>query len=351
MVLNVLKVFGLGIIAFFLGVSITPILTRLLHSYKAWPVVSRTKAITGETASVVAALRKDEPLEVPRLGGILIWGTVFMVTMGFWLLSEFIHLSLFTKLNFLSRNQTWLPLFTLVSASIVGLIDDVLHIMNSGGYVAGGLALRKRVFLVAVLGLIGALWFYSRLEQSSIIFPFLGEIELGIWYIVFFIFVMISTFSGGIIDGIGGLSGGVFAAIFSAYLGIAFFQNQIDLAAFLSVVVGAILAFLWFNIPPSKFYMGETGILGLTTTLTVVAFLTKAVIVLPIIALPLVLASGSAIIQIISKRYFGRKVFLAAPLHHHFEAKGWPQSQVTMRLWVLSTVFAIIGMVIAIIGK
>ena len=141
------------------------------------------------------------------------------------------------------------------------------------------------------------------------------------------------------------------AAIFAAYTGIAFFQNQIDLAAFSAVVVGAIAAFLWFNIPPARFYMGETGILGLTTSLTVIAFLTDAVSVLPLIALPLVLDSASVSIQLISKRFFGKKVFLVSPLHHHFEAKGWPAYKVTMRAWILASVCAMVGMVIAILGR
>ncbi|MEK9166602.1 MAG: phospho-N-acetylmuramoyl-pentapeptide-transferase, partial [Patescibacteria group bacterium] len=154
-----------------------------------------------------------------------------------------------------------------------------------------------------------------------------------------------------VIDGLDGLAGGVMASIFAAYSGIAFFQNQIDLAAFSAVVAGAIAAFLWFNIPPARFYMGETGIMGLTTSLTVIAFLTDAVAVLPIIALPLVLDAGSVVLQLLSKRFFGKKIFLVAPLHHHFEAKGWPAYKVTMRAWVLSVVAAIVGMVVTLLGK
>jgi len=162
---------------------------------------------------------------------------------------------------------------------------------------------------------------------------------------------MLGLFSGGVIDGIDGLSGGIMVAIFSAYALIAFFQQQIDLAVFSAVIAGGTLAFLWFNIPPARFYMSETGILGLTTTLAVVAFLTKAVVVLPIIAFPLLLASLSDIIQITSKKLRnGKKVFLVAPIHHHFEALGWPSYKVTMRFWIISVIFAMIGVVIALIG-
>jgi len=162
---------------------------------------------------------------------------------------------------------------------------------------------------------------------------------------------VLAVFSSGIIDGLDGLAGGVLASVIAAYGGIAFFQQQIDLAAFLGVMGGALLAFLWYNIPPARFYMGETGMLGLTTALTMVAFLTDAVVVFPIIAFPLVLETGSVIIQVVSKKIRGKKVFRAAPLHHHFEAIGWPHYKVTMRFWVVSLVTALVGMVIHLVGK
>jgi phospho-N-acetylmuramoyl-pentapeptide-transferase len=166
-----------------------------------------------------------------------------------------------------------------------------------------------------------------------------------------------ALYSGGVIDGIDGLAGGIFAAMFGAYAGIAFYQQQIDLAAFCATIAGAILAFLWFNIPPARYYMSETGTMGLTITLAVVAFMTDAlgdgygVLVLPIIALPLVITVLSVVIQVLSKRFRGKKVFLVAPVHHHFEAIGWPAYKVTMRYWVLSVVLAILGMVVALIGR
>lgn len=350
-VLNVLKVFGLGGLTFFVGIFVAPIFIQTLRAYQAWPMRKRSVDMSGNQATVLQQIRHDEKIDVPRLGGILIWATVFVVTMLFWGLDYFSASELLNKLNFLSRSQTWIPFTVLILASVIGLVDDLLFIRNKGDYVAGGLALRKRVLLVGLIGFAVSCWFVTRLGAMSVFVPFIGDIFIGWFYIPLFILVMLSAFSGGIIDGVDGLSGGVFAAIFGAYMGIAFFQNQIDLAAFLSVVIGAILAFLWFNIPPASFYMGETGILGLTTMLTVIAFLTNAVVVLPLIAVPLVIASGSAILQMFWKRVFGRKLFLVAPIHHHFEAKGWTRPQITMRFWVLGTVFAMIGMVITLIGK
>jgi len=162
--------------------------------------------------------------------------------------------------------------------------------------------------------------------------------------------VMLAIFSGGVIDGIDGLAGGIMAVMFSAYGVIAFFQNQIDLATFCAAIVGGTLAFLWFNVPPARFYMSETGMLGLTVTLSIIAFLTDSVAVLPIIAFPLIATSASVVIQYLSKKYRGKKVFLVAPLHHHFEAIGWPAAKVTMRYWILSIIFAVVGMIVSILG-
>lgn len=351
MTLNILKVFGLSAAAFFIGIFLTPALTHFLYKYKVWRKEVRTVAPDGKPTPIFAELHKERETKVPRMGGILIWIIpLFLITL-IWLLSIFFQASIFGKLNFLSRSQTWLPLFTLIAASLVGLADDIFQVFGKGKYVAGGLRFSRRLLLVFIIALIGALWFYFKLEKSSVLIPFWEELNLGFLFIPFFILTMLASFSGSAIDGLDGLAGGVMAAIFAAYGGIAFFQNQIDIAAFCAALTGSILAFLWFNIPPARFYMGETGMFGLTTSLTVVAFLTDAVIVLPIIAFPLVVTSFSIIVQLLSKKFLGRKIFLVAPLHHHFEAKGWPHYKVTMRFWVVSVVFAIIGMIIAVMGK
>lgn len=351
MILNILKVFGLAAFAFFLAISLTPILTHYLYKYQMWKKKARNEALGGGETPIFNQMHKEKEVGTPRMGGVLIWSSTLIVALIFLIISKFFPSEITAKLNFLSRGQTWLPLFTLVAASLVGLIDDFLQVKGGGSYVAGGLSLSKRIAIVAIIGLIGGWWFYSKLGIDSLIIPFVGEVNLGIFLIPLFVLVMLGMFSGGVIDGIDGLSGGIFAAIFSAYAGIAFFQNQIDLAAFCAVLVGGILAFLWFNIPPARFYMGETGILGLTTALTVVAFLTKSVLALIIISLPLLATSASVIIQLLSKKYLGRKIFMVAPVHHHFEAMGWPAYKVTMRYWVISVILAIIGMVVALVGR
>ena len=350
--IDVVKVFVPSAVAFFLGIAGTPILTHYLYKHKMWKKrPGKETGLGGGGTPIFNKLHKERDTGTPRMGGVVIWGSALFTVFALWALARIFPSGITEKLDFLSRNQTWLPLFTLVSASLVGLADDYFLVKGTGKYMAGGISLRFRIGIVCAIGAVGAWWFFAKLGVSAVYVPFWGDIDLGVFFIPFFIAVMLALFSGGVIDGIDGLSGGVMAVIFSAYTVIAFFHGQIDLAAFGAAVVGATLAFLWFNIPPARFYMSETGILGLTTTLTVMAFLTNAVLLLPIIAFPLLITTLSNIIQVSSKKLRGgKKVFLVAPLHHHFEALGWPPYKVVMRYWVIAVICAVIGLIIAFIG-
>jgi len=350
-ILNVFKVFGLGAVAFFVGLALTPLLSHYLYKYKLWRKDVRSEAPDGSPVPIFQSLHKDREKKAPRMGGALIWLTTALVALIFWALKHFYPQPIFEKLNFLSRGQTWVPLGIMIAGALVGLLDDFLVVFQKGSYKGGGLTLTRRIALVLLIAFISVYWFYFKLGASSIYIPGIGIWIIGAFFIPVFVLVMLATFSSGVIDGIDGLAGGTFATIFAAYAGIALFQNQIDLATFSAVIVGAILAFLWFNIPPARFYMSETGIMGLTTSLTAIAFLTDAVVVLPIIAFPLVIESASVIVQLASKKFLKRKIFLVAPLHHHFEALGWPPEKVTMRFWVISIVFAILGMVVHLISR
>jgi len=252
--------------------------------------------------------------------------------------------------NILSRTETWLPVFTLFSGSFVGLLDDYFQVKGKGRYIGGGMSFSARLFIVIILGSIGAWWFYFKLGWDSIYIPFIGNLSLGIWFIPFFITTIVATWSGGSIDGIDGLAGGVMATIFGSFAIIAFAQGKTDLSAFCAVLSGATLAFLWFNIPPARFYMGETGMMGLTLTMGVIAFLIRSVLVLPIIAGIMVLEVGSIIIQLIYKKIFKKKLFLSTPIHHHLEAIGWPHYKITMRFWIISVILGIIGTSIRLLG-
>ncbi|OGZ19281.1 MAG: hypothetical protein A3F95_00440 [Candidatus Nealsonbacteria bacterium RIFCSPLOWO2_12_FULL_39_31] len=359
--ISVIKIFSLGALSFILAFLITPFLTGFLYKHKLWRKDARDKSIDGKDMPFFQKFHGKDETRVPRFGGLLIWVTTIILAFLFLLLSR-LDVWWLKKLNFLSRSQTWLPIFALASASLVGLADDVLQVFagsknflwrfweKNGKYIGGGIKLKYRLIMVVAIGLVGAWWFYSKLGYATLHIPGNGDILIGLWYIPLFILVMLAVYSGGVIDGLDGLAGGTFASIFAAFAGIALFQQQIDLAAFCIVIVGALLSFLWFNIPPARFYMGETGMLGLCCALTVVAFLTDSVLVLPIIAFLPALEAGSVIIQLISKKFRGKKIFLAAPIHHHFEAKGWPAYKITMRFWVVGIVMAIIGVAIRLLG-
>jgi phospho-N-acetylmuramoyl-pentapeptide-transferase len=283
---------------------------------------------------------------------MIIWGSVIITVAIVWVVDAIFQNTLTNKLYFISRNQTLVPFFTLIFASLVGLGDDFLQIFGHGKWTKDPIVLRYiKIGIILLLGFIISLWFYTKLGVSGIYIPFHGFLNLGYLFIPFFILVMLSLWSSSVIDGIDGLSGGVLASIFMAYTLIAYFNNQVDIATFCAVITGGILAFLWFNIPPARFYMGETGMIGLTVTLSVIAFMTNTVLLLPIIAFPLFATSLSVVIQMTSRKLrHGKKVFLFAPLHHHLEALGWPKYKVTMRYWIVSIIAAVIGVIISLIS-
>ena len=290
---DIIKIFGLSALAFFIALAWTPLLTYFLYKYKFW--------------------KKDALRKVPHMGGLIIWGTVLIISLLF------------------IKNISWLPLLALVLGSLVGLIDDFLSVKTRYG-----LRFIWRAIAVLIIGLFIGWLFYQYLG-----WPF--------FYIAFVPIVMLGLFGGAPIDGLDGLAGGVLAPMFGAFAAIAFAQGQINLAIFSSIVVGALLGFLYFNIPPARFFMGETGMIGLLVCLSVLAFLTNSVLILPIITLPLGITSSSILLQIFWVQVFKKKLFYASPLHAHFEKMGWPHYKITMRYWIFATVFAIIGGVIVLI--
>jgi len=357
MIIDIVKVFAPSVAAFIIGIAFTPILTAYLYKNEMWKKKAGKVDMSGKETPIFNALHKEKDTNTPRMGGVVIWFAALATVALFWMLAKVFPTEIFAKLEFMSRDQTWIPVFTLFAGALIGLLDDWLEIKGSKNHIAGGLSLKMRLLAIGVIGLAIGAWFFIKLDVIGIGLPGGGLLYLGWLIIPLFALVMTFIYSGGIIDGIDGLSGGVFASIFAAYAGIAFYQQQINLAAFCAMVVGAILAFLWFNIPPARFYMTETGSMALTITIAVVAFMTDSLgggyglLVLPIIAFPLVVTTLSNIIQISSKKLRnGKKVFLVAPLHHHFEALGWPAYKVTMRYWIISVILAILGVSLALIG-
>ncbi len=351
--INVIKLFLAATLTFFVGIGITPIFTYFAYKYAWWKKIGQKGgALGGGDTPVFDQLYGNKITEVktPRMGGLIIWASTLITLDIIWFIAQIFPSDFADKINFFSRGQTWLPVATLFAGGLFGLLNDALDIVTSIRGRAKGLSRYQIISVVALIATIGGWWFYSKLEVSAITLPFVGLVTIG-WFIVpLFILFMLGLYSGGVIDGIDGLSGGVFASMYGAFSLIAFFKNQMDIAAFCAAIVGGILAFLWFNIPPARFWMTETGTMALTLTITVIAFLTDALVPLLIIGLPLIATSSSVILQYSSKKILnGKKIFRIAPIHHHFEAIGWPSYKVTMRYWIISVVLAIIGTVVALL--
>lgn len=324
--------FLLSFMAFCIAMALTPIYTFLAYRYKFWKR-SRSTSTTGEILQVIAKLR-DRKRNFPTMAGIIIILAVTIVTVVF---------------N-LDREQTWLPLAALLSGGLVGLIDDILNVRGKGEGVAG-LRAPIKFAMITVVAAIGAWFFYYKLGYTSVQVPFVGELSLGLWLIPLFIFVVVSTGNAvNISDGMDGLSGGLLTSAFGAFAVIALLQGNFGIAALCLTIIGALLAYLWFNIPPARFQMGDVGSFSLGTALGVIAMLTNSLFLLPIIGFVFVAEAGSSLIQIVSKRFFHRKVFIAAPIHHHFNAQDWPKTKITMRFWVIGQVCAAVGVILALAG-
>ena len=350
MLSDIVRVLVPAAATFIIGMAITPIVTHYLYAFRAWKKQPGKRALDGSQALEFNRLHVEQEVRAPRMGGIVIWGSVLITIIGIAVVAKFVPSAEILKLDFLSRNQTWIPLATLLVGAFVGLIDDLLVIRPGGE----GLSLRYRLIIVIALASAIGWWFFDKLDVTAVNIPFADPLEIGWLVVPLFILVSLALYASGVIDGIDGLSGGVFGSVFASYAVIAFAQQQIDLAAFSAAIVGGILAFLWFNIPPARFYMSDTGTMALTLTIATIAFMTDdlgggvGISVLPVIGALLVATVASDIAQVVSKKFFGRKLLRIAPLHHHFEALGWPGTKVVMRYWVLSIVFAFAGAIIAL---
>ncbi len=342
-IFNVVRIFVLAALAFFVALALTPLWMKVLYKYKLG------KQLRTEGAPIFNRLHKAKE-GTPTMGGVLIWVTATFLTLLFWYLSTSVD-GFWSRVNFFSRGQTWLPLGALIVAGLVGLLDDFLGVMRIGPK-GGGLKMRYRLLLYALVAIGGAWWFYYKLGFSSINIPFLGDFAIGWWYIIFFIFVIVATsFSANETDGLDGLAAGIFLTMFAAYGAIAFDQGRMDLVAFIAAIMGSLVAFLWYNIFPARFFMGDTGSMSLGVVLGIIAMLTNTPFLLIPIGAIFIIESGSVIIQILSKRLRGKKIFLSTPIHHNFEAKGWHATQVTMRFWMISVIGAIIGLIIFLVDS
>ena len=340
-----IKIFGLTTIAFLVSILLTPFLTKILYRYKLG------KQIRNNGSTPLFTKMHMSKAGTPTMGGVLVWGTTVLLAVVFWFLDRTMDLAQFHILNFLTRKETLLPLGAMLGAAVVGLMDDYLDIKKLG-HEGRGFRFRFKVILYTLVALIGAWWFYYKLGFDFFQIPFYGDITLGWLFIPFFLLVVVGTsFAVNQTDGLDGLAGGVLLVAFLCYTVISFMLGKENLAAMLGVVSGSLLAFLWFNVHPARFFMGDTGSMGLGVLLAIVAFLTNSVYLLPLIGFIFVLEALSYFIQIFWRNVFHKKFFLSAPIHHHLEAIGWPEAKITMRFWILSAVAGITSIIIFFINK
>jgi phospho-N-acetylmuramoyl-pentapeptide-transferase len=326
--------FILSVAAFVLAMALTPVYTFVAYRFKFWKR-QRTESTTGELLKVFTKLHANKfKRNIPTMAG-----TVFVLA-----------IVTITLLFNLDRAETWLPLAALASGAVVGLIDDIINIRGGGKGVAG-LRSGLKFMMITAIGLALGWFFFEKLGFTAVHIPFVGPWELGWLIIPIFAFVVVATGNAvNISDGLDGLAGGLAAIAFGSFGIIALLQGNGIMAGFCFTVVGALLSYLWFNIYPARFFMGDVGSFALGTSLGVVAMLTDSLFILPIIGLVFVVEAGSSLIQIFSKRVFKRKIFISAPIHHHLEAIGWPETKVTMRFWIIAAVCSFVGVMLALAG-
>mgnify|MGYP001226359099 CR=1 FL=1 len=283
----------------------------------------------------------------PTMGGLLIILSIF-ISMFLWsdLTNPFILISVFSCIVF----------------GIIGFYDDFIKINNNS---SKGLKARTRILIQIVFSLIIVFLIKKNLSSdlnSSIFFPFFKNlvIDFGVFYFVVGVFIIIGSSNAvNLTDGLDGLaivpvmivamtftfiayiSGNL---IFANYLQINYINNTGELSVFCGCIVGFALGFLWFNAPPAKIFMGDTGSLALGGSLGAVSIITKHEIVLAITGGLFVFEAFSVIVQVISFKLTGKRIFKMAPIHHHFEKKGWHESTVVIRFWIISIILAMIGL-------
>jgi phospho-N-acetylmuramoyl-pentapeptide-transferase len=341
---NLIEIFLYSAFAFLVAVTIFPTFIKFLKQYKLTQKI-RQDGLSGGAAKIFQKLHAHKS-GTPTMGGVVIIGAILLTVVFSRVMAYFGVVDH----SILNRGETYLPLITLAAVGLLGLLDDWLNITESSKQ--KGLSAKVKIWSLLIFALLGALWFSLKLEWSILHIPGIGDFDIGLWYAPLFMFILVGTANSvNLTDGLDGLAGGLLATAYSAFAVIAYFYGLPILAVFCAVVVGTLTAFLWFNVPPAKIYMGDTGSLALGATLGVIAMLTNAVIILAIIGFIFVLETISVILQLFWKKHFKKKLFKVAPIHHHFEAKGWSETQVVMRFWILGAGAGIVGLIIGLLGQ
>lgn len=340
---QLIQIFGWTALTFILTLLLTPAYLKMAQKFKLGKQI-RDDALSGEKAAFFKEMHAKKT-GTPTMGGVLMWGSVLLIIV----FSRILALTGLIQHSLLQRGLVYLPLATLLAVGLLGAVDDWFNIKGIGG--AKGIKAKPKILLLFLFAALGAWWFYYKLGFSHIHIPRLGDFQIGLWYIPLFILVIVSTANAvNFTDGLDGLAGGLLILAYAAFGVIAFAKGQLMLAIFCGLIIGSLMAFLWNNVPPALYYMGDTGALAYGATLGVIAMMIDSLVVLLIVGAVFIVETLSVIIQLTSKKFFKRKVFLVAPLHHHFEKKGWGEAKITMRFWILGALCGVIGLIVGLLG-
>jgi phospho-N-acetylmuramoyl-pentapeptide-transferase len=332
-----------SVFAFFLTFVLCPPFIALLRKYKIGKNI-REDASGGGKAVLFAALHEKKQ-GTPTMGGAIVVAVVLFSV----LLSRIFSYYGWIDHSLLNRSETYIPVFTLLSCAILGGVDDWLNIK---GLWKKGIPVTPKFLFLLILSFVGAWWFYVKLGFTGVAIPFYGNIELGAFYPLLFILVFIASgHAVNITDGLDGLAAGLLIMSFSVFGVIAYSNGMLLLTTYCGVIVGALTAFLWFNINPAQFFMGDLGSLSLGASLGVIALLTDSLVPLLLVGTVYIMETLSVIIQLLSKKFRnGKKVFHIAPIHHHFEKVGWPETMVVMRFWIIGAIGCVFGLILALVS-
>lgn len=336
-------IFFSSLSAFVVTLLVSPFYIDWLIKFKFSKNI-RLKDATWQNADVYRSLHLKKQW-TPTMWWIIIWWTVLVIV----LLTRFLSFKWIINESLLDRWQVYLPLITLVVMWLLWAIDDYLNIIQSKHK---WIPVQPKMIFILFFSAIWALWFYFKLHYTSIYVPFMWDIDIWMWYIPLFIFLVSATSHAvNITDGLDGLAWWLLVIAFMAFWAIAFFKWLFTLTTFCAIIIWSITAFLWNNVPPAKFYMWDTWSLALWATLWVIAMMIDSVFALPIIWAVFMFETISVIIQVISKKLRNwQKVFRVAPIHHHFEALWWWESQVVMRFWIIWAFCWLIWMIVWILN-
>jgi len=352
--IDILKIFLPSFVSFVVGMLSVRTILRFMAKYNLQKKRNVKLAIDGKPATLTASIDNDEGKVLYRMGGLVVLCGVLGSLLFFRILPIIFGADSIAKINFFSRTQTYIPLVALIGGAVIGAIDDLIvcgRLRRFSRYIGDGLSLKVRMGVALIIALFTAWWMTTKLDMDSLYIPFVGTFTVGwVLFSLAVVSAIVITYAGSVIDGVDGLSGGVFSIMFTTIGFIAFLQSRYDLAALCFAIVGALLAFLWFNIPPARFMLSDVGSMPLTIVLAIMALLTDSVFVLPIISAPLVWSIGSVVLQLLSKKFRGKKVFLAAPVHIHLQLKGWPKHMVSMRYWIMTALCCSVGLVVFVAG-